>query len=153
MKENKTADFIIGIGIVVFGVVVLVLSRTLPSAPLGLGSRGYPTFVGILMVVLGLALSLPIVLKGEVKFHFSGLNDKKAAIKIGVCAVMTFAYVYLLNYLGFLLLTPLFLFGLMMLFEYRKYLLAGVVSVLLTVGVFYLFTRVFYVFLPTFRLF
>lgn len=153
MKENKTADFLIGVGVVAFGVAVLLLSRALPTAPLGLGSRGYPMFVGVLMVILGLALAVPVALRGEVKFPLNGLKDKKAAVKIVLCAALTFLYVYLLRYIGFLLLTPVFLFVLMMLFEYRKYLLAGVVSVVTTVSIFYLFTRVFYVFLPKFKLF
>ena len=153
MKENKSADFLIGIGIAVFGAVVVILSRTLPTAPLGLGSRGYPTFVAILMIILGIGLALPIVLRGEVKLQFSGLKDKRAAAKIAACAVMTFAYVYLLNFFGFMLLTPFFLFALMMLFEYRKYIPAAVVSILMTASVYFLFTRVFYVFLPKFKLF
>ena len=157
MKENKATDFFIGIGIVVFGIVVFMLSSALPSAPTGLGSRGYPMFLAIWMVVLGLALALPIALKGELKgklkIQFSGFRDPQAVIKIVVCVATSFLYVFLVARLGFLLLTPIYLFGLMMLFGYRKYILAGVVSILLSVGVFFLFMRVFYVFLPTFRLF
>ncbi len=157
MKENKVADFFIGIGIVVFGIVVFMLSSALPSAPTGLGSRGYPMFLAILLIVLGLTLALPIALKGELKgelkIQFSGFKDPHAVIKIAVCVAMSFLYVFLVARLGFLLLTPIYLFGLMMLFGYRKYVLASVVSILLPVGVFFLFTRVFYVFLPTFRLF
>ena len=153
MNENKTADFVIGIGTVVFGIVVFISSKALPSAQTGLGSSGYPMFVAVLMIILGLSLAVPLALKGELKFQFSGPKDTAAVIKIGVCAAVTFLYVFLLAHLGFLLLTPIYLFGLMMLFGYRKYILAGVVSILLSVGTFYLFTRIFFVFLPTFKLF
>lgn len=149
MKENKAADFFIGIGIVIFGALVFAMSRDLPTAQFGLGSSGYPMFVSVLMMILGAVLAISAIAKGKIKLQFSAPADKTPILKTAFATAATFLYVFLLPHIGFLLLTPVFLFGLMLLFGYRKYVLAAVVSILLSTGVFYLFSRVFFIFLPT----
>jgi len=152
MNNTKTADLVLGIGICVLGVAVFVAARSLPSARFGLGSGGYPMLVGVLLAGMGALQAILTIAKGGINFQISPPKDMRGSIKITAITVSTFIYVYLLNYLGFLLLTPFYLFGTTILFGYRRYLLAAMISICVTVSIHVMFTRVFMIFLPTFRL-
>ena len=153
MKGTKTVDLLTGIGFFILGLAVFFYSRGLPTARHGLGSGGYPMLVGILLAVMGLIQAAATLAQKGLPFEFPITKNKRSLISIAAVVGVTFLYAYLLRYLGFLLSTPFYLFGAMMLFGYRRYILAGIVSVCMSVGVFYLFNRVFFIFLPTFRLF
>jgi putative tricarboxylic transport membrane protein len=152
VTETKAADLLMGVIFLSLGLVVFFASRSLPSARFGLGSGGYPMTVGVMLAILGLVQTVTSLAKwGLPKFSFP--QDKRELFLIGVAAASTFMYLFLLRHLGFLLLTPIYLFGFMILFGYRKYITAGIVSLCVSTGIFFLFTRVFLVFLPEFNLF
>ena len=153
MKDTKMADFLAGVGLLILGIIVFVMGRNLPSAQYGLGSNGYPMFVGILLAIMGLIQAVTTLIKGGISWKISMPKEKRGLLLLLAVAVWSFLYVYLMASLGFLLTTPFYLFGNMMLFAYRKYVRAVIVSVGMSVGIFYLFTRVFFIFLPTGSLF
>ena len=62
--------------------------------------------------------------------------------------VITFLYYKLMKPVGFLLTTPIYLFSSFMLFKYKNKIKGLVVAVVFTVVVYFLFTKVFMVFLP-----
>ena len=79
--------------------------------------------------------------------------DKKAASLFIAAVAMSFAYVLLVDTLGFLLLTPLLLIGLMVLFGERSIVKLLIIAAVATACIWLLFTEVFMIFLPVGRIF
>ena len=152
MNKTKTADLIVGIGVMALGVFVVNYANGLPSQGHGLGSAGYPRILGIFLVFLGL-LQTVVALKSRGTIQFRLPKDKREAGMVILAIVITYLYIFLMRHVGFLYLTPIYLFVTMMLFGYRKIVIAAISSIAISVGVFYLFTRVFFIFLPTGTLF
>lgn len=151
MKDTRVSDLCTSLGIMVMGIGVIVLSLSLPSAALGLGSGGFVRVIGFCLALLGAIQTVLTCMKGFsnicIRFDWASVRPVAAA------AAIAFLYVGLLRQGGFLLLTPPLLFLSMMLFGYRKYLVAAIISVVTTVVIYFLFTRVFMVFLPECRWF
>jgi len=118
---------------------------------LGIGPGGYPKFVSVGLFFLGLVLFVQSVIKGLPRWE--GKFDRKAALRLIIFVVVTFVYVRSMRYLGFILTTPLYLFFGSWFFGYRKYLIAAVMSIGVTAGIYVVFRIIFMVMLPTFRLF
>ena len=152
MKDTRLFDLFVGIGIIALGIAVYINASNMPSARLGLGPGGYPMFLAVLLIIMGVILTVSILRKGGVSFKIKLPKDKAPTIKIVVTGAATFLYLFLMSHLGFILVTPFYLIGIMALFGYRRYIISVPVSVILTICVFYLFTRVFFIFLPTFGL-
>ena len=79
--------------------------------------------------------------------------EKKPTMLFLAAVALCVLYVILVPTVGFMLLTPFLIFGMMLLFGNRNYLMCVIVSVVTTVLVWLLFTKVFMIFLPTCRLF
>ena len=67
--------------------------------------------------------------------------------------ILAFAYVLLVEKLGFLLLTPILLIAYMYLFGERSVLKMAIIAIITTVCIWLLFTKVFMIFLPAGRIF
>ncbi|MBP1780106.1 MAG: Tripartite tricarboxylate transporter TctB family, partial [candidate division NC10 bacterium] len=67
--------------------------------------------------------------------------------------LMTYAYIYVMPYAGFVLTTPVYLFLAMLFFGLRRYLLGAVTSVAVTLALFVTFRYAFQVLLPVVGLF
>ena len=153
MKQAKTADIISGVLFLGLGIFVINYASDLPRAQAGLGSGGYPTFLGILLVMCALVQIALAIKAGGLRLRFAMPKDKREAAMICIFLLVIYLYVVALPIIGFLYLTPVFVFGIMMLMGYRRYIVAAAVSIGFSAGVFYLFTRVFMIFLPTGNLF
>lgn len=151
MKDTRLSDFIAAVMIIGLGVMAIVISASLPAASTGLGSGGYPTVIGWCLIVLGAIQLVFTVRKGfaNIQVHFDFTKMWPSAAVVACC----FLYYFLLRKIGFLLLTPLLLFAVMWIFQYKKILPAAVISIVTTVTIYLLFTKVFMIFLPEFSLF
>ena len=117
----------------------------------GIGPGGYPMFVSAGLFVVGLILTLQSVIQGLPKPK--GKIDRKTALRVVIFVVITFLYVRLLRPLGFVLLTPPYLFFACCFFKYRRKIVAGIASIVVTAILYIVFRMIFYVPLPVFRLF
>lgn len=151
MKDTRICDLCVGLGFIAAGAVVLNLAGELQKMPRGIGPAGYPTVVAALMIVLGGAQAVRSLAGGWPGFSFA--PDYRAAVKVLAVIVVAFAYVWLVRYLGFLILTPFLLFFLMYLFNYRKYAKAALASVGVSVCTWVVFAKIFQIFLPACTLF
>jgi len=118
---------------------------------LGIGPGGYPQFVSVGLFFLGLILAIQSLVKGFPKWELK--IDWKSVLRQAIFFGVTLMYIRLMRYLGFVLLTPFYLFFQCWFFGYRKYLIAAIMSIGLTAGIFVVFRMIFFVMLPAFRLF
>lgn len=151
MKKKPFSELVIGIACVALGAAVYVAAGNLQQVKLGIGPGGFPRFIGVVLVLLG-AVQLVGALRAGVEKPKFDIEPRAAALFCAAVA-MSIAYVMLVTQVGFLLLTPLLMMGLMALFGERHILRMLIISVVTTVCIWLLFTEVFMIFLPTGRLF
>lgn len=147
-------DFFIGLFLVVFSAAGYLIAGTLPTAPKGLGPGDYPRVILGLLVILGgiLAANALFQMKnttGKAARHYEK-GEVKHVVLLAACVAF---YIKILPYFGFLLLTPVFLFAMMYLFGFRKWVEMAAIGVVTTVATFLLFNNFLYVLLPHFNLF
>lgn len=145
-------DFFSGICIMIFSGIVYMLAEDMPKAELGIGPGDHPQFIVIILFILGLALAVQSYFK-KVSQENKKLYTKDNLIKVIAMLVLTFAYIQIMPYIGFLYLTPIYLLAAMLLFGMRNWLVSISVSIVFSVAMYWIFTTVFYVMLPEFTLF
>lgn len=153
MKKNITSDFWFGLGAILFGIFVLVQSKKLPQARMGIGPGDYPAFVAIVIISLGLIQAVKALLSDASAAQQGEAFDARRAKKVFLLVFGTFAYVFLMKYVGFLLLSPFFLLFLFWMFGYSNRRKAIVISITVSVVLYFLFMYAFQVLLPRFSLF
>ena len=151
MKKKPFSELVIGLACIALGAAVFVAAGKLQQVKLGIGPGGFPKFIGLMLAVLGAAQTI-LVLRGGVAAPKLDVDKRAASLFIAAVA-MAAAYVMLVETVGFLLLTPLLLLGMMYLFGARETVKMLLISVITTVCVWLLFTDVFMIFLPAGRLF
>jgi len=144
-------DFFSGIGVMVFSAIVFILAGAMPKAELGIGPGDYPEFFAVFLFVLGLLLSVQSYKEGMKQGK--KLYTKNGIFLIGALIALTFVYIWLMPYIGFLFLTPFYLIAAMLLFGSKRYIAVAAVSIGFSVVIYWLFTSVFQVLLPVFTLF
>jgi hypothetical protein len=132
---NLRADHVAGAAFVAFGLLVIALSRDLPTGQLSMPGAGFlPKLIAVLIIIFGLALFL----RARESAAFASLNwadGKHAALVIAMTAAATALY----TSLGFITAMTLMMFGLLVIGERRNAARAGIYSVgavFLTYGVF-----------------
>ncbi len=150
----KRINVIISVVLAAFGgcyafFITRLSTRNLPNT---LGIAFMPWLLVILLWFLSLLLLLTAVVKGSRESCDYRLGAREG-LGIVVMVVLVFAYVQLMRWFGFLLITPVILAVLMLLSGSRKWTEILLVSVLCAVGVYFFFQVVFRVQLPGGRLF
>ena len=151
MKKKPFSDLVIGIAFIVLGIFVLILSRSLNKVKLGIGPGGFPTFISVLLMLLGTVQTVSTLRTGFEAPAFAA--DRRQTLLFLGAVALAVLYVLVIPVAGFLLATPVLVFGMMMLYGNRKYLLCAVISIAVTVAVWALFSKVFLISLPAGRLF
>jgi len=151
-------DFFTGLGIMAVSVAVYSIAGKMPNAKIGIGPGEYPTVIAVVLFFLGIALSLQnIPWKGKAGKAAKDSSGKAISFQMikrpFLMAIVVFAYIRGMFYLGFLLLTPFFLFFAIWFFGYRRYLRAAVISLVTTGIIYVVFYYGFQVLLPRFILF
>ena len=151
MKKKPFSELVIGLACIVLGVVVFIAAGNLQTVRLGIGPAGFPKVIAIVLAVLGLAQTATALSTGVKAPEFN--VDKKAASLFIAAVAMSFAYVLLVDMIGFLIMTPLLLLGLMYLFGERRIVKMLIIAAVTTACIWLLFTEVFMIFLPVGRIF
>jgi len=151
MKETRFADMITGILIMGIASYWFFEANKMMKVDLGIGPGGYPMFVSIGFFTVGFLLFIQNVIKGLPKPDLK--LDRKVILRTIIFITVSFVYVRAMRYLGFLLLTPPYIFFACWFFQYRKRGVAIIASIVVTAILYVVFRMIFYVALPTFRLF
>lgn len=145
-------DFFSGIGFMILGVIVYILSKDMLKMPLGLGPGDYPKVIAVLMIVLGAILAI--------KSYREKAPEDKAMLyplgalgRVALFVVLTYVYIRLLPLFGFQWITPIYLGLSMYHFGLRNVKTMTLSSLGVTWALYGIFYGIFDVLLPRFTLF
>ncbi len=151
--KKKYWDLASGIFLLVFSVVLFIGAKNVKT--LSVSSVGSGTFPSIIAVILAI-VSVAIIVGGVKKARGPDEKSKAAEGKPRMWAVLaTFAimaiYATLMPTLGFMITTAAYLFAQMYIMaakEHQKPVLFGIISVVASVSIYYMFVKVFSLMLP-----
>ena len=151
MKKKPFSELVIGLACMALAAAVFIAAGNLQKVKLGIGPSGFPKFIAIVLGILGLAQTITALSSGVEAPKFD--VDKRAASLFSAAVAMSVVYVLLVETIGFLIMTPLLLIGLMVLFGERSIVKMLVIAAITTICIWLLFTEVFMIFLPVGRIF
>jgi putative tricarboxylic transport membrane protein len=151
-------DFGTGIALMGLSGTVFFIAKGMPTVPRGIGPGGYPIVIAVILFVLGLALTLQnLPRKALATGAAAAPAGKSLSWKLlkrpFLISLVVFAYIRGLFFLGFVFLTPFFLFFTIWFFGYRRWLRAAIISIVTTGIIYAVFYYGFQVLLPRFNLF
>ena len=128
----KKAEIIVSMIFIIFSSVLLNLSRSFPS-PKGndVGCSFFPRTLSIFLILLSLLLLFNSIKKDK-NHSTQDSNDPYALIRVLIVIILTVAYRYVIDYIGFLILTPFYLIILMLLIKVENIKKSIVLSVSIT---------------------
>ena len=132
-------------------VIVFILTLDMAKVPLGIGPGDYPRVIAVGLFILGGIQVIQGWRKGSPPLK--DLYPPETLKRVFGLVLMTFIYVQLLGRIGFLYLTPFFMFGAMYYFGMRRTVTSSIISVTMTVAIYAVYKIVYHVPLPRFTLF
>lgn len=139
----RSANKIIALILMVISIVYIIASIRLPDYPyIPVDSDAVPIALGVLLFILSIFL-----------FFQKDNHDKEKIPKADVVAILTvvgflLVYIMLLEFLGFLLTTALFLFINTWYMGYRKWVSNLIVSISIPLFIYIVFTEFLEIILP-----
>lgn len=140
------SDSIVGIVSLLFGMAYTVQTLHLPKAMVGnpWAPLFFPLALGILLVAVG-----AVVLLQGLRHDRTEAKKKGSKRLIVVTVLICLAYSALFEHLGFILSTILFLGGLLFVINgVRAWKVNSAIAVAFSLGVWYVFEKIFYMNLP-----
>ncbi len=150
----RAVNIIIAITMILFGCFYSYLTMHLPdrNLPNTLGSSFVPWVLVICLYVLSILLLLQSVFKGSSE-TCDYVISKKEGISVLFLVIIVIVYIKAMAFLGFLLVTPIFLAVLMLTIGARKWKEVVLTSTLVTFGIYLFFQKVFQIILPAGEIF
>lgn len=151
VKDTKAAaDLLISIASLAIALIFYFESLDLPKKALGIGPGDYPRVVCVLLLFLAVFQSIKILIaKRAIPVIDWEAVNRPELLRLAIAAAATLLFYLLLKRIDFLLLAPAYLFFIIMFFGYRTWWKALVISAALTTALYFLFTKVFQVMLPS----
>lgn len=145
----KNKDFVLGIIMIAFAVFMFVLTKGLPNTESQFfDSRFMPYLVSIMSLLLGIVQIIKHL--GKESEHESIKKDFKT---LAITTVLLACYIFLYGQIGFIVASIVFLFLQIIILTpnyYKKnYVLYGVLAVVTTLAIYYLFLILFKIKLPS----
>ncbi|WP_047382210.1 tripartite tricarboxylate transporter TctB family protein [Cetobacterium sp. ZWU0022] len=109
----------------------------------GLGAGFFPKVVCIVLGILSLIMFIRSF-KSNANYKFCK-DNKNTFVVMGLCII----YLFLMQRIGYLLSTIIFSLGVINVLDRKKIIINIMFSVIFTIGIYYLFSKVFNVSLPT----
>ena len=138
-------ELIITLACIVVEVVLLVNSASIPPA-----SGRYPQ--GLLLLAFALSVAFLLVCIRRIRKNGMQAPEERpepgSAVQILVLCGMTCLYLFLLDIVGYLIMTPLFVLACILYLGMRDKLVLVLLPVILTGFTYYLFGNILFIFLP-----
>mgnify|MGYP000992450437 CR=1 FL=1 len=144
------ADIVFGLIFGALSILFYIGTLSFPKINIGINPKTYP----LIIIFCTFAFSITLVIQGIKKLRREkGPSEKslphgKTALKLIILAIGMFIYVLGFEPLGYIIVTPLLMALTMLLFGERKVLRIIVVSVIVSIVLYWLFRTVFRVPLP-----
>jgi len=138
-----TTNILTGIISIVLGLVYSITALRLPQMAMGdrLGPKIFPYFVGIVTIITGIAMILqdrnPEKRSKKVDFGFK--EHKNVWIKIGLLTIAGIVFGLIIDELGYMIATALFMFSVSMLINKGKLVQNIVIAVVFSVVTYFVF--------------
>jgi len=138
-----TTNILTGIISIVLGLVYSITALRLPQMAMGdrLGPKIFPYFVGIVTIITGIAMILqdrnPEKRSKKVDFGFK--EHKNVWIKIGLLTIAGIVFGLVIDGLGYMIATALFMFFVSMLINRGRLVQNTVIAVLFSVVTYFVF--------------
>ena len=121
----------------ILGAVFFVLAGDLSAGSGGdVGPGFFPRAISVLMIVCGIAIIMGELKKNSPEMFFNSYVTK--SLLMGVISV---AYVFLMQVIGFVLVTPVYIFAYLVLLNQKKMLINAAYSISITAAVYLVFAR------------
>jgi putative tricarboxylic transport membrane protein len=128
--------------------IYLFLSYNLPKYPNALiDADVVPKGLGFLLLFLAVLLFLDKTAETEAEKKKRSISKKNIFV-LGAVLVFILAYISLLEILGFLVMTSIFIFGCSLFLGYKKHVTNGIVSVVFSFAIYALFNYLLRINLP-----
>ncbi|MDF2499637.1 MAG: transporter [Anaerosporomusa subterranea] len=143
---NKTFDRYVSVVFLVLGVAIYIYSQTLTVSNVGIaiGPKALPSFLSVILIILS-AVNLVVAIR-------STTHDKKEEKleykKFLIILVSLVLYALLIEPLGYVITTFLFLLIGFQTMEKGKYLQSVIIAAAFAVGIYYFYVEVFLGVLP-----
>lgn len=155
---NKRIDLIGSLAFVALGIFMLVVALNYPPTKVtfdAIGPKGFPIVIGSLFIIGGAFQSVRSILfirRFGVIGPSEGTDDEEeypsSALRGFLFIVGAFVYLALLPFIGFLILTPIAVFGALWSLQYRPWWKGLLIAVIFTIVGFLVFGVVLSVPLP-----
>ena len=148
-NTEKAADFWIAVAGMIISIVLYKNASAMPKAARGIGPGDYPKIICTVLIVLCAVQIIRILAecRGFPLIDFQSINGKYI-LRAFLMILLSWVYYSLLKKVGFLILTPIYLYASFILFGYRKWIRGIFYSVAFSATVYFLFVKVFLVLLP-----
>lgn len=143
----EAKDRYLAIIVLVFGLVYTLASWNLPRAPVGnpFGPVYFPLGLGVLVSVIGLLMLVQSLRTRQE----TSRKPSKLSVRMWIAVLFCVGYALVFNRVGFMISTFVFLTSFLLLLNgFKKWLMSLSIALLYTIGVWYLFEKVFLINLP-----
>jgi len=148
-------EILFGVLLMIVSITVFALTFRFPHQTIALPPTAFPRFVSTCLFILATILLIQGILGAK---HNPGQNktaykfDKKFLLRLVSMLVLAFAYTRILPLTGYVITTPPFVAGTMLLFNEKRWLWIATVSLITSALLYVLFRMIFKVPLPRFDL-
>ncbi len=149
-------EIIIGVFLMVLSLVFYLLTYQFPHQTLAFSPRIFPRFVSACLFLISCVLliqGITAVRQRTEEKRFTPIIDRAFLMRLFVGILIGYAYTRLLSLAGYLVATPPFIAGIMLVFNEKRWLKIVATSVITTGLLYILFRIIFRVPLPRFSLF
>ena len=155
VSMGKT-EIIIGIFLMILSFAFYTLTYQFPEQTLAFSPKIFPRFVGVCLFIISSVLviqGITAVRRGSQEEKPKPTIDKAFLIRLFLAILIGYAYTRLLPITGYVVATPPFIAGIMLVFNEKRWLTIVVTSIITTSLLYILFRIIFRVPLPRFSLF
>lgn len=152
---KKYGDIISGIAILIFSIIVYIITFSFNAITVSkTGPDFMPKLVAVGLAVLSIIVVVKGVKKAKAQVQVTDIKGNGVSDTYGILAsfILISVYIALLQNIGFLIMTAVYLFGQMIVLtkkSQRKLGLFSILSVLISISIYALFVYVFKLVLPT----
>ena len=149
-------EIIIGAFLMILSVAFYVLTYQFPQQTLAFSPRIFPRFVSICLFIISCVLliqGITAARRSSREKKLTPIIDKTFLIRLFLGILVGYAYTRLLPLTGYVVATPPFIAGIMLVFNEKRWLKIVATSIITTGLLYILFRIIFRVPLPRFSLF
>lgn len=149
-------DIFLSIIFIVISITIYILTYQFPQQTVALSPKVFPRFVSTCLFILSITLliqGIAGVKKNSEQKKVQPMFYKAFILRLLLMILLAFFYTRILPLIGYVLATPPFIAGAMLLFNEKRWIWIIAVSIITTALLYVLFRMIFRIPLPRFDLF